>query len=96
MKFAQSHPHLHKDWWVLVARAAKYLPYDPNFGDTRVCRCGHHYYRHFDGYDDNRAVGCKYCPCDIFVERKPGDPEIEWDGTVARAIPRTPSDGFVE
>lgn len=27
--------------------------YNPNYGDDRVCKCGHPYYRHFDSYDDN-------------------------------------------
>ena len=22
--------------------------YDPNYGDARICECGHSYYRHFD------------------------------------------------
>jgi hypothetical protein len=39
--------------------------YDPNFGDDRECECGHTYYRHFDGYENNRP-GCKYCDCYVF------------------------------
>lgn len=30
--------------------------------------CGHPYHRHFDGYEDNEEVGCKYCSCRTFVE----------------------------
>lgn len=37
--------------------------YNPDYGDNRICKCGHPYHRHFDGYDNNRAVGCKYCDC---------------------------------
>ena len=48
-------------------------PYDPNFGDDRICKCGHPYYRHFDGYDNNAPVGCKYCGCGEW--RKGYDPE---------------------
>jgi hypothetical protein len=40
--------------------------YDPNFGDDKVCQCGHPYYRHFDTYEDMYPVGCKYCGCDRF------------------------------
>jgi len=29
----------------------------------KMCYCGHEYHRHFDGYDDNRYIGCKYCEC---------------------------------
>ena len=49
--------------------------YDPKFGDDRVCECGHQYYRHFDTWDDMKAVGCKYCGslCYVFKE-KSNDP----------------------
>ncbi len=40
--------------------------YDPKFGDNRDCACGHPYYRHFDGYDGSRPVGCKYCGCETW------------------------------
>jgi hypothetical protein len=42
--------------------------YNPNYGDNRICTCGHVYYRHFDSYDDMSDVGCKYCSCDTFEE----------------------------
>lgn len=44
--------------------------YNPEYGDNRICCCGHKYYRHFDTYEDMAAVGCKYCPCDTFEEIK--------------------------
>lgn len=54
----------------LVARTIEYRSnYNPNFGDDRMCECGHPYYRHFDWMDDNIAVGCKYCGCS-FTEKK--------------------------
>lgn len=43
--------------------------YNPEYGDERICECGHSYYRHFDSYDDNAPVGCKYCLCDTFIEK---------------------------
>lgn len=42
--------------------------YNPDYGDDRVCECGHAYYRHFDSYDNNAPVGCKYCSCFVFAE----------------------------
>jgi hypothetical protein len=32
--------------------------------------CGHAYEKHFDPYEDNREVGCKYCgyKCPAFAE----------------------------
>lgn len=37
--------------------------YNPKYGDEKMCQCGHLYYRHFDSYDNNKPVGCKYCDC---------------------------------
>lgn len=42
--------------------------YNPRYGDSRVCKCGHSYRRHFDGYENMAPVGCKYCGCHDFVE----------------------------
>jgi hypothetical protein len=47
--------------------------YNPNYGDDRLCVCGHPYYRHFDTYDEMRNVGCKYagsCGCEGFKEKE--------------------------
>ena len=35
--------------------------YDPDYGDDKMCQCGHPYYRHFDTYEKMKPVGCKYC-----------------------------------
>lgn len=43
--------------------------YNPNYGDNRICKCGHSYYRHFDTYDDMLPCGCKYCGCGEFEEK---------------------------
>jgi hypothetical protein len=47
---------------------SKATSYDTNYGDARVCVCGHAYYRHFDPYEDMADVGCKYCDCFDFEE----------------------------
>jgi hypothetical protein len=53
--------------------------YNPNYGDDRVCECGHPYYRHFDTYEDMLAVGCKYCGCWVFkTEDSIDEGNIEW------------------
>lgn len=44
--------------------------YNPNYGDNRICKCGHAYYRHFDSHEDMDPVGCKYCECYTFIENK--------------------------
>lgn len=43
--------------------------YNPEFGDDRICECGHQYHRHFDSYNQMDPVGCKYCECYIFKEK---------------------------
>ena len=45
--------------------------YNPNYGNDRLCNCGHEYYRHFDTYDEMAPIGCKYCDCYEFVENVP-------------------------
>ena len=54
-----------------IEKEIKYVEYlyNPNYGDDRVCGCGHTYYRHFDTYEDMRKIGCKYCECDHFIEK---------------------------
>lgn len=42
--------------------------YDKDFGDNKLCSCGHTYYRHFDTYDKMAPIGCKYCGCRAFGE----------------------------
>jgi len=44
------------------------LKYNTNYGDNKICECGHPYYRHFDTYEDMYAIGCKYCRCNEFKE----------------------------
>ena len=44
------------------------IKYNPNYGDNRMCRCGHPYHRHFDPYMKMEVSRCKYCGCDAFVE----------------------------
>lgn len=51
--------------------------YNPDYGDNRICECGHTYDRHFDSWEDMEPVGCKYCECDEFVEIEEGKPTIK-------------------
>jgi hypothetical protein len=45
------------------------IKYNKNYGDDRLCKCGHTYYRHFDTYDNMEVIGCKYCECSEFLEK---------------------------
>lgn len=49
------------------------ITYNPLYGDARICKCGHRYYRHFDSYENNDPVGCKYCSCRTFEEASLAD-----------------------
>lgn len=46
---------------------AIFREYNPEYGDEKLCKCGHSYYRHFDSYEGMAPVGCKYCQCDEFI-----------------------------
>ena len=50
-----------------LVKASPSRIYDKEYGDDKVCKCGHPYYRHFDTYEDMRNVGCKYCRCRNFA-----------------------------
>ena len=54
--------------YIRTERIVVDLKYNPNYGDNRICKCGHAYHRHFDSYEDMEAVGCKYCDCYEFEE----------------------------
>ena len=55
--------------YLIETEVITHYRYNPDYGDSRICTCGHTYDRHFDPYEDNEAVGCKYCGCNDFVER---------------------------
>lgn len=82
-------PYLRK----VLNRRIEVLSYNPNFGDDRKCRCGHHYYRHFDPYEQWFPVGCKYCECFSFEEQRPTLTLRKTDGnSPADACTTTPDD----
>lgn len=46
------------------------MTWNPEHEQEEPCRdCKHPYHRHFDSYEDMAPVGCKYCPCETFVEK---------------------------
>lgn len=65
--------------YLVTKKVTRYFCYNPDYGDDRVCRCGHKYYRHFDTYEEMANVGCKYCHCSMFKERTCEDPTEEWE-----------------
>lgn len=56
--------------YIVKVIKTEHREYNPNYGDDRICECGHPYRRHFDTYDNNYPCGCKYCQCFTFVEKK--------------------------
>jgi len=57
--------------YIIVERVEIDKKYNPNYGDDRICVCGHPYVRHFDPFglmEPMEAVGCKYCGCYEFKE----------------------------
>lgn len=55
--------------YIEESHVIKIKKYNPDYGDKRLCRCGHSYVEHFDRYDNMRSGGCMYCHCATF---KPG------------------------
>ena len=55
--------------YIITEEVVIHRKYNPNYGDDRICECGHPYYRHFDTYDDMCPCGCKYCGCGVFKEK---------------------------
>lgn len=51
------------------------LYYNPHYGDDKLCKCGHTYYRHYDTYENMSPVGCKYCGwrCERFRPANEGE-----------------------
>jgi hypothetical protein len=62
--------------------------YNPQYGDDKLCKCGHSYYRHFDSWEGMAPVGCKYCGCREFV---PADDSDEGAGSAA-SLSQTPEE----
>lgn len=52
--------------------------YNPEYGDEKICKCGHPYHRHFDSYEEMSDVGCKYCGCFYFEESKMEPEFLVW------------------
>jgi len=65
------------------------LPYDKDFGDFKVCSCGHPYHRHFDSYNRMEPVGCKYCECLRFMPKLFSD-VVEPVGEIGAIIDENP------
>ena len=57
--------------YLIIERVVVDREYNPAYGDDRICKCGHSYYRHFDTYEDMAPAGCKYCMCFEFEEETP-------------------------
>ena len=60
-------PPSYKNIETEVIIKAIFREYNPDYGDGKLCKCGHSYYRHFDSYEGMAPVGCKYCQCNEFV-----------------------------
>ena len=61
--------HKTNDPYIVTFEINKILKYNPEYGNDKICKCGHTYYRHFDSMDlheEMAAVGCKYCDCQEF------------------------------
>jgi hypothetical protein len=44
--------------------------WNPDYDQDKECECGDPYHRHFDSYEKMYPIGCKYCECMEFKEKK--------------------------
>jgi hypothetical protein len=64
-----------EDPYLFEEIVVKKRKYNPNYGDKRICKCGHPYDRHFDSQpsvftrETMTPVGCKYCDCYVFMQK---------------------------
>ena len=56
--------------YIFEAKIVHIRKWNPNYQQDKLCQCGHTYDRHFDSYADMQPIGCKYCECYVFMERK--------------------------
>ena len=54
--------------YFITEKTIQVRKYNPDYGDDRICDCGHPYHRHFDSYDNINPCGCKYCICCTFIQ----------------------------
>lgn len=71
--------------YLIQTKIIKTRHYNKNYGNERICRCGHTYYRHFDSYPDYDGntmapIGCKYCTCYVFREASNISDDIYHEG----------------
>lgn len=70
--------------------------FNPDYDGEARCKCGHHYYRHFDSYEEMEAVGCKYCPCyDFEPQELPEGFDVQGytkDGNPFNSLGQTPAE----
>ena len=62
-------PQSKEEPYIFVEEVHVLKRYNPNYGDDRICECGHPYYRHFDTHQDMACCGCKCCGCFEFKEK---------------------------
>lgn len=44
--------------------------YNPDYGDEKICKCGHSYIDHFELYEERLIpTGCRKCECFVFMEK---------------------------
>lgn len=78
-------PYLEYEYEITVK--GKIKKYNPEYGDDKICaRCGHTYEKHFDSWENYYPIGCKYCDCEEFVEKKMKNKGSEKDVFVKKSF----------
>lgn len=66
--FAECHIDINEPYYTYAYEVVQ-LGYNPEYGDDKICKCGHAYHRHFDFWETPPRLGCKYCSCERFELR---------------------------
>jgi len=55
--------------YLFVDKVVQVRNYNINYGDHRICQCGHPYYSHFS-QPEMIPLGCEFCQCYVFMEKE--------------------------
>jgi len=55
--------------YLFVDKVVQVRNYNINYGDHRICQCGHPYYDHFVEDANMLPCGCNFCKCYVFMEK---------------------------
>lgn len=56
--------------YLFIEQLVRVRAYNRNYGDHRICKCGHSYWSHFRHDGSYTPDICSECNCYVFMEKK--------------------------